>query len=285
MNRNFRVWWNLVLVTFIGCIGQPSPQVPDDVVLQLDLEQTFSSRFGASIVFGRIPLFTLYGDGTVIRCDRVTCEYPTRGAIEANQIDVFMREVMGQGLAFILERWPTNDETFRADYPWLHIKYRVGGKPKERTIYAGVVGEPRQKLAALRKFLSEVPIRGEQFFESEMTTLFLAKKPQPSSAAPWPLDESYVRGSDYKGMSAIPRTDVQRLFESSERRYGEHEFSFLGERVSVYLVPWLPDEDHEQALGEFDDLVDLDDEDLRQWLQRYRSRVTTKLVGEAVEQP
>jgi hypothetical protein len=238
---------------------------PEDIVLQFDYEPTFF-RPEAFYSFGRVPLLTLYADGTVV--------YVAEGAT-FDEAQVMMALLDPEAVAQLVQAvWDLGldrleshsdfcglaeggQEVCLADAAYTLLRVaQPDGQMRDLRIYANFGGDHAAQ-AAIEAFLIGYTAAEAQVYEPEMAALFVWPMGEVTDidVLAWPLAETVSRGFEALGegeLTALPLAgaDLKAVLAALPRNTGDFYFEHEGQVYGAFLTPWLPGLDYTTELQE-----------------------------------
>lgn len=243
---------------------------PETILLQQDYEPGFT-RMEVYYPFGRVPVFTLYADGTVIYLEesgeKAGQQVRVAQLSPAETVKLLTR-VLDAGFER-LESYTDfcmtdahGEQVCVADAATSILRVRMpDGEVREVKNYHEFANEP-QVLMEIRNLLGEYSHPEAQIYQPAGATLFL----QPFDHAEgvtiqaWPLEESRLAELGAGGeLTAVPLQgeDLTAYLANVSGNFGDAFFDLDGRTFGAYLVPWLPGvEFAEEIQDEFPGLAD-----------------------------
>jgi hypothetical protein len=231
------------------------------VLLQLEFEPTYS-RPESFHEYGRLPVFTLYSDGTLINDDETDTPFKNKAVVvqlSADETTALWKQVMDMELAK-LESYtehcrPVDEETrvcvYDASYTILRFWTAEG--PREVKIYADFSADP-EALEMIRRFLLEYRHPAAEPYAPVGATLFLEQLPEARGVEllPWPLPAEWLEEAPLN-MNPVAYVlkgeELTTFLAAVPSNLGDVFFEHEGNDYRAYLIPWLPDQDYTSAIG------------------------------------
>ncbi len=240
--------------------GAPLPQVdlgglpPGTIIIQEDYEPGFT-RIEDHLVFGRIPPFTLYSDGSVIYMEEGNSLAEQRlmqASLNPDEIQELIEEVLAAGFAQLDSYTdfciPQEDGTQMcvADASTSILRVRMpGGELREVKNYYEFANNP-EALREIRALLSGFSHPNAQPYQPAGATLFLNALDQATgeTVQDWPLDKDWLAGLDLEtgeiAAAPLQGENLARYLAVVSKNIGDDFFTINGKDYGAYLVPWLP---------------------------------------------
>ncbi len=233
---------------------------PKQVVLQLDFEPTFF-RPEAFHLFGRVPAFTLFADGTVIYIDegqRYDEQRVLQARLTPEETAGFLQSIIDLGF----ERLESHTDICHdvgggmqecvADDSFTILRALTAeGALREVKIYSDFSDEP-QVLEAVRSRLTGYSHPEAQAYSPMQATLFISPGARVEDAQihPWTLEGRYLNRAAGGSLQAwvLEGSDLETFMAASPRNIGDFWFEQDGRLYNAYLIPWLPGADHRAAI-------------------------------------
>ena len=239
----------------------PTPQTQFDlpgVLIQEEVEPTFSPWPYAFHPYGRVPGFTLMDNGRLIYLDegkRFDQQRIMEGDVSAEDAQALMQRVLDLGFERLrsyvdeCQELGGGNSVCVADASYTILRVRLpSGEPREVKIYADFGADPAA-LEAIRSFLGSYSHPDAQDYVPEKATLFLRpiSEAVDVSVQEWPLDGSWLEpppGREQSWATVIDGDELKALLSNLSRNTGYYWFRGSGRTYQAYLVPWLPGVDY-----------------------------------------
>lgn len=243
-----------------------SDAAADDIIIHLDYEPTFSMPETMQ-PFGRVPDFTLYGDGRVFYVEETVTEegFSQRfvtAQLTSEEAAALLQEVQGAGFAELesyTDMCRAREDGMEECIADASISVlSVWSAPGEtRTIrnYAGFANNP-EDLRTIETLLRDYTHPEAALYIPEQATLWVTEGITPEGdPLAWPLDAALLEvPDDTPDFGGYPRVlsgdQVPALIDA----LGNNMVLFApveqdGSTYGIQLTPWLPTDDYTDAIN------------------------------------
>jgi hypothetical protein len=248
----------------------PAALGPEAILLQIDAEPTgpLIMRRDANRRYGRVPLITLYRDGTLVFSSPFERDVRVRDSEQ-----VFMRRLGARSATEIharaLERgtdrlpewhdWcdpsPKDPEAAigASDQPNLVFNVRTADRGSATSrVESSCVPAPDDPLLLTQAELSRLAVRSEDavVYRPERASVYLVPTRHEDGATPWPLSTALFDAAMAREWSLVVLRgrELDRLIDAIGSNNGGAVLIAGDRTLFADVVPWLPGEDHSEAM-------------------------------------
>lgn len=240
-------------------VGSGDGSEPVEVLVQLDWEGGFTPP-EVAVPFGRVPAFTLLGDGRVLYLDwddtaEILQEKLLIAQLSRDETGALLQQVLDMGFARLESHldfcMALDDGTSQcvadAGYSILRVRLPEGNLREIRN-WAGFANDP-EALAAILDLLSDYRHPEAVPYIPDKASLFI--RPIPSvegvKVDDWPLNPGWLTPpaqavEQWAGVLASQEWDA--LLQGSSWNVGTRYYRHADQYYQVVLVPWLPGTDY-----------------------------------------
>lgn len=237
---------------------------PHDILVQQDYEPGFF-RPEAFYEFGRVPMFSLFADGTVIYIlegatydQETVMEYklsPAESLGLLQQVLDYGFEGLESHTDFCQDQEGGEQECV-ADAATTILRARLpNGELHEVKIYHSFANDP-QAFQDITDFLTGYTNADAQPYKPEGASLFIRQLEGVTDVTfqDWPLDPAWLSALDFgdMGLAGVSLTgeDLNTYLDAVPRNTGDVFFSQDGLEYAALLVPWLPGKDYSSEISD-----------------------------------
>jgi hypothetical protein len=234
---------------------------PGDILVQMDYEPTYS-LIQMMYEFGRVPPFTLYGDGTLIYIDEGSSfdqQRVMQVQLTPEQAQALWTQILNLGFERLetytdfCMRNPNGTDTCIADASYTIFRMRTpGGDLREVKIYADFAND-RQAFTDIQDFLTRYANSEARPYVPAHAALFVEPffGEAQGEVQDWPLSAEYLEPPTHRlnlQAWALEGEDLQAFLAAVPRNTGSFLFEHEGQVYSAYLAPWLPGADYTDVI-------------------------------------